>query len=201
MMVLGITGGTGCGKTTLLGRVTAFGGTVVDCDAVYHRLLQTDEALLCALERRFPGVVERGELNRKKLGKVVFEDHGALLDLNAITHPYVRDEVCRCVEQARSDHRPLAAIDAVALVESGLGALCDVTVAVTAPLEARVRRLMAREEISEDYARLRIAAQKSDEAFAAQCDRVLYNDCPSAEEFGLKCDHLLLELTGGKNHG
>ncbi len=197
MKILGITGGTGSGKTTLLRRVAARGGCVIDCDEVYHRLLETDQGLLAALEARFPGVVEGGVLQRKKLGRQVFGDAAALADLNALTHPAVRREVARLLEAARARGCPLAAVDAVALMESGLGALCDETVAVTAPAEARVRRLMAREGVGEDYARLRIAAQKSDEEFAAPCGRVLHNDYPTAEAFSEACDRLLEELTGG----
>lgn len=197
-MVLGITGGSGAGKTTLLSRVAARGGAVIDCDAVYHRLLREDSALLAALEARFPGVTEDGALNRKKLGKLVFDDPDALSALEAITHPRITAEVKRLLDQAGD--RPLAALDAVALVESGLGALCDRTVAVTAPLEARVRRLMRREGISEDYARLRIAAQKTDGAFAAQCDDTLLNDCPDAEAFALRCDQFLNRILEDHTH-
>ncbi len=193
MIILGITGGSGCGKTTLLRRAGARGGEMIDCDEVYHRLLREDADLLAALEKRFPGVVEEGALNRKKLGKVVFDDPKALADLGAITHPSVVAEVKRILDRAKE--KPLAAIDAVALMESGLGALCDVTVAVTAPVELRVRRLMAREGIGEDYARLRIAAQKPD--FSAQCGETLCNDCPTAEEFAARCDQFLIKVLGG----
>lgn len=189
MIVLGITGGSGGGKTTLLSRVEARGGLVVDCDAVYHRLLKEDPCLLAALDARFPGVVEGGALNRKKLGKLVFDDPQALRDLEAITHPRVVAETKRLLNEA--GNRPLAALDAVALVESGLAALCDKTVAVTAPVEARVQRLMLREGIPEDYARLRIAAQKPDAEFAALCDHTLNNDCPTADAFAAQCDHFL----------
>ena len=198
MMVLGITGGSGVGKTTLLSRVAARGGVVVDCDAVYHRLLKEDSALLAALEARFPGVTEGGALNRKKLGKLVFDDPNALAALEAITHPRVTAEAKRLLDQAGD--RPLAALDAVALVESGLGALCDITVAVTAPLEARIRRLIQREGISEDYARLRIAAQKPDGAFSALCGYTLYNDCPDTGTFAAKCDQFLNKILEDDTH-
>ena len=197
MKVLGITGGTGCGKTTLLRRVAARGGAVIDCDAVYHRLLETDAALLAAIGGRFPGVVSGGALDRKQLGRRVFADPAALADLNRLVHPFVSAVVARELDGARRAGRPLAAVDAVALVESGLGRLCDETVAVTAPEAARVARLMAREGISEEYARLRISAQKSDAAFAAQCGRTIHNDYPSADAFAQACDRLLDELTGG----
>jgi len=158
------------------------GGLILDCDAIYHTLLQTDRALLCAIEARFPGTVENGGLRRKKLGAIVFSDPAALADLNRITHSAVKAEVLRRLEAAPA----LAAIDAIALHESGLSELCDLTVAVTAPEEDRVRRLIAREGIPEDYARSRIAAQHDDAWFAQRCDHILVND-GALPQFREKC--------------
>nr|MCR4770813.1 dephospho-CoA kinase [Oscillospiraceae bacterium] len=186
MLVIGITGGTGAGKTTALEAVKKLGGTVIDCDEVYHGLLKNSKEMLARIEARFPGTVENGVLDRKKLGSLVFGDADALLELNGITHGYVRAEVRRLLDGARAEGRALAAVDAIALVESGLAKLCDVTAAVVAPTETRVKRLMSRENISERYARSRIAAQKSDEWFRANCGMVLAND-GSREEFEKKC--------------
>ena len=69
-MIIGITGGTGCGKTTLLEAIKAMGGLVLDCDAIYHELLQSDKEMLRAIADRFPGTVEDGQLQRKKLGAI-----------------------------------------------------------------------------------------------------------------------------------
>ena len=171
-MIFGITGGTGCGKTTALKAIEQLGGIVLDCDAIYHELLQTDESLLNAIDARFPGVVEDGQLQRKKLGAIVFNDPEALLDLNAITHAAIKAEVVRRLTDAPG----LAAIDAIELFSSGLSELCDATVAIVAPLEDRVRRLMKRDGISEEYARARITAQKDDAWFRAHCDHVLENN-------------------------
>ena len=181
-MIIGITGGTGCGKTTLLEEIRKLGGLVLDCDAIYHDLLKTDKAMLAAIDTRFPGVVEEGILNRKKLGAIVFADEQALLDLNAITHAAVRQEVLRQLAEKPA----LASIDAIGLIEGGLAELCDVTVAVTAPVEDRVRRLMQRDGISEEYARSRIAAQHSDSWFCENCDHVLEND-GKLDAFATKC--------------
>ena len=170
--IIGITGGSGCGKTTLLEIIREKGGLVLDCDAIYHHLLQTDPSLLTAIEARFPGVVEAGQLQRKKLGNIVFSDENALSDLNKITHIAVKNEVLRQL----SAHRGLAAIDAIGLFEGGLAELCHTTVAITAPAEMRVQRLMAREGISEEYAQKRIAAQRSDRDFEALCHHILVND-------------------------
>ena len=180
--LIGITGGTGCGKTTALNAVRKLGGTVIDCDAVYHRLLQTDREMLAAIENRFPGTVENGQLQRKKLGSIVFADPQALQDLNGITHAAVKKEVLRLLPQAPG----LVAIDAIGLFEGGLAELCDVTVAVTAPEDQRIARLMAREGISEDYAAARIAAQKPQSWFAQQCDYTLENS-DKIDAFATKC--------------
>jgi len=188
-MIIGITGGTGCGKTTLLNLIRQQGGIVMDCDAIYHELLKTDTAMLSAIDVRFPGTVENGALNRKKLGAIVFSDEQALLDLNRITHSAVKQEVLRRLEGKPA----LAAIDAIGLFEGGLAQLCHVTVAVTAPVELRVTRLMARDGISEEYARKRIAAQHSEEWFREQCDHILEND-GTIDAFRAKCVAFLESL-------
>ena len=181
-MIIGITGGTGCGKTTLLNLIAARGGLILDCDAIYHELLISDKAMLEAIENRFPGVIENGALNRKKLGAIVFADENALLDLNRITHAAVKTEVLRRLEDAPK----LAAIDAIGLFEGNLAPLCDVTVAVTAPEEARVKRLMLRDDISEDYARSRIRAQHREDWFRERCDYVLSNN-GTLDAFATNC--------------
>ena len=188
-MIIGITGGTGCGKTTLLNLIREQGGLVLDCDAIYHELLQTDKNMLSAIGARFPGALEGGSLNRKKLGAIVFADDAALLDLNRITHSAVKQEVLRRLEAKPA----LAAIDAIGLFEGGLAELCNVTVAVTAPLEQRVQRLMERDGISEEYARSRIAAQKSDAWFRSHCDVVLEN-AGDFQSYATKCLDFLKHL-------
>ncbi len=179
--IIGITGGTGCGKTTLLQAIADKGGLILDCDAIYHSLLASDPALLQAIEDRFPGTVADGALDRKKLGTIVFADEQALADLNRITHSAVKQAVL----QQLANEPPLAAIDAIGLFEGGLAELCDVTVAVTAPTEDRIRRIMLRDGISRAYAEKRIAAQHDNAWFARRCDYTLENsgdkaDCEAA---------------------
>ena len=188
-MIIGITGGTGCGKTTLLNLIADHGGLILDCDAIYHELLISDKKMLAAIDVRFPGVVENGALNRKKLGAIVFADENALLDLNRITHAAVKQEVLHRLENAPE----LAAIDAIGLFEGGLAELCDVTVAVTAPEEARIKRLMARDGITEDYARARIRAQHEEGWFRERCDTVLENS-GELDAFATNCLAFLRHL-------
>jgi len=182
-MIIGITGGTGCGKTTMLRLIQELGGVVLDCDAIYHELLQRNKALLGAIEDRFPGTVQEGTLDRKKLGAIVFSDETALKDLNRITHGAVKKEVQRILQD---NPGKFTAIDAIGLFEGGLAELCHVTVAVTAPEELRIARLMARDGIPEEYAALRIRAQRSQEEFSQLCHHTLCNDGTEAD-FRAKC--------------
>ena len=184
MIIIGITGPTGAGKTTALNELEKLGGVLIDCDAVYHGLLRDDKTLRDELEGRF-GVLtdENGVFDRKKLGAVVFHDPAALADLNAIAHRHIVSAVKRILEQAERDGAPAAAVDAIALFESGLADLCHATVAITAPAEIRVERIMAREGISREYAQSRVNAQNPEEFFTSRCQHTLRNDCAASAEF------------------
>lgn len=178
MIVIGITGPTGAGKTTVLNVLVDMGGAVVDCDAVYHELLLTSRPMQNELKNRFGQSIfdENGHLRRKELGAIVFGDAQALSDLNAITHRHILAELERLIAQAQAEGRPAIALDAIALLESGAGGLCGVTVAVTAAEGVRVRRIMDREGIPEEYARARAAAQKPAAWFEERCTYTLRND-------------------------
>lgn len=195
MIVLGITGPTGAGKTTLLREVEQLGGAVIDCDAVYHEMLKSDIPLQDMLEREFGPLRDgTGAIDRKKLGGIVFGDPEKLETLNAIAWRGITDRVRGILEDQRQQGRALAAIDAIALAESPLKELCQRTVAVLAPPEVRVRRIMAREGISETYAWARVKAQRPDEYFIQNCDYTLVNDLPAAEDFSQKAREFLKEV-------
>jgi dephospho-CoA kinase len=195
MTVLGITGPTGAGKTTLLREVERLGGAVIDCDAVYHEMLKSDITLQDMLEREFgPLRDESGSIDRKKLGRIVFGAPEKLEALNAIAWRGIAYRVRGILEDRREQGRALAAIDAIALLESPLKELCQLTVAVLAPQEVRVRRVMAREGVSEQYAWARVKAQRPDEYFIRKCDYTLVNDLPAAEEFSKKAREFLKEV-------
>ena len=196
MKIIGVTGTTGAGKTTALGVLQEFGALVIDCDAVYHELLRTDKAMRRELEARF-GDLGEGEVDRKKLGRAVFGNAEALRDLSTITHRYVRSAVHKLLDEHRAKGGKLAAVDAIALLESGLGEDCDHTLAVTAPAEIRARRIMERENISLEYAMLRINAQKPDEWFRENCEWTLHNDCSDAKAFRAVCREFFQQRLGG----
>ena len=192
-IVIGITGGTGAGKTSLLRALERKGACVLDCDAVYHELLASNAAMLAEINARFPGTIENGALQRKRLGAVVFADAAALDDLNAITHRYVRAEVRARLRAWARQGGTVAAIDAIALIESGLGDICSVTLGVTAPREQRIERLIAREGVTRDYAEARIDAQKPNEWFVQNCSHVLDNGGTLAD-FQRRCHQLIQEV-------
>lgn len=200
-LLFGITGGTGAGKTTALQELGKLGVHVIDCDQVYHELLLGNDQLRAELIGRFGReIFSDGGLDRKKLGELVFHDQDAMADLNRITHKYVEAETDRQIRDARQAGMPGAAVDAILLLEGDLGKRCDVTVGILAPVEDRVRRLIAREGITEAYARSRIAAQKSDDFYRQNCTFILENN--GAQETYARAARDLFQkiLNGGIQH-
>ena len=196
MKRIGITGPTGAGKTTALNALTSLGAHVIDADAVYHDLLVSSAPMRQALTARFGTNIldETGKIDRKALGGVVFADPRALSDLNEITHRFILAEIDRQAARAEAEGRPAVAIDAIALIESGAAEGCDAVVGVLAPKEVRIRRIMAREGISEEYARKRVEAQRDDAFFRANCTHILENGDDSPEAFGARALELFQSL-------
>lgn len=186
MKIIGITGGTGCGKTTALNELERRGALLIDCDAVYHRMLETDRPMLDEIEKYFPGAVIDGKLDRKALGAVVFTDEEALRDLNIITHRHINLEIRRILREHAMNGGTLAAIDAIELFSSGLAKRCTATIGVIADREVRIDRIMRRDGISREYAMMRVNAQRPNEYFIQKCSHVLENN-GSQEDFIEKC--------------
>lgn len=186
MKIIGITGGTGCGKTAALNELERRGALLIDCDAVYHRMLETDRPMLDEIEKYFPGAVIDGKLDRKALGAVVFTDEEALRDLNIITHRHINLEIRRILREHAMNGGTLAAIDAIELFSSGLAKRCTATIGVIADREVRIDRIMRRDGISREYAMMRVNAQRPNEYFIQKCSHVLENN-GSQEEFIEKC--------------
>ena len=193
LTILGITGGTGCGKTTALRTLEELGALIIDCDAVYHGLLMENKEMLAEIDSAFPGVVTGGVLDRKALGAVVFSDTEALARLNGITHSYVGREIDRLLESWALSGGRLAAIDAIELFGGNLARRCKATFAVLADRDKRIERIMARDGITREYAALRVDAQKPDSYFEEKCDYILKNNS-TEEEFREKCRSKFLEV-------
>ena len=189
-LILGLTGGTGAGKTSALRALERLGGHILDCDALYHEMLRTDSAMRGAITDAFGDVfAPDGALDRQKLGSIVFSDAAALERLNAIVYRHLLPEAAR-----RAQGHAIVGLDAINLIESGLSRLCCRTVGVTAPAELRVARIMARDGISEEYARLRIAAQKPDTYYRQHCTDVLVNTAAAPEEFEAQAQSFFARL-------
>ncbi|MDE7219109.1 MAG: dephospho-CoA kinase [Oscillospiraceae bacterium] len=181
MIVIGITGPTGAGKTTALDVLAEMGFEIVDCDALYYRLLQTDEGLRQGLRDAFGEVfLPDGSLDRRAVAKRVFGDQEELAKLNGVVFPAVSAAVEQKIQKCSQKG---LAIDAINLVESGMGGLCDATVAVTASPAIRLKRIMARDGLTEEQARARIKAQKPADWYRDNCSFLLENQEEDREAF------------------
>jgi len=198
MFVIGITGGTGAGKTSVLRVIESLGALALDGDEIYHELLSTNTGLMSEIEAWFGGVLKDGVIDRSRLGDIVFSDPDALLRLNAITHKYVCGEFEARLAEWEKKGGKIAAIDAIALVESGFGKRCDFTVAVTAPVEVRVLRIMRRDGLTRGQAKMRINAQKPDSFYEENCDCLLECAYDTPTEFEVKCKKLFEEVISQK---
>ena len=180
MIVIGITGQSGSGKGEVAKILAGYGFTVLDADAIYHKLISPPSACLDELVLNFGKdiLTAGGLLNRKTLGDRVFgkENADRLLLLNSITHKHVCREIRRCLSSLRAMGCELALIDAPLLLEAGLQNDCDFTVAVVSDREIRVERIMKRDSISRERAESRVDSQKPPEFYIEKTDITLENN-------------------------
>lgn len=172
-MIIGVTGGSGTGKSTVSDYLKKAGFYVIDADSVAHSVMESGSPCLNEVLDFFGNeyLNSDGSLNRKKLGSKVFEDKNLLEKLNEITHKYIIKEI----EFLALKH-PFVVIDAALLFESGLSKLCDKTIFVSCIKEIRIKRIMARDNVTEQYASSRINAQKDDDFYRQRCDFEIVND-------------------------
>ncbi len=178
MLLIGLTGPSGSGKSRVAEIFSRFGLPILNADEIYHRLLVPPSPCLEELVRRFGAgiLTAEGTLDRRALANIVFSDPASLADLNKIAHRYVMEEITRQTELLRRDGTRAAILDAPQLFEAGANRLCGVIVSVLADKNLRLERILQRDGIDRDAAIRRIAAQKSDEFFRTHSDYVIENN-------------------------
>lgn len=173
-LVIGVTGGIACGKSTVMRRLADLGADTLDADAVYHELIGPGSNLWEVLRHRFgPAIIGvDGAIDRAALAGIVFADQDALANLDRITHPVVTAELRRRV--ATSD-TPVVAVDAVKLVESGFDRDCDRVWVVTCERRQQIARLSERNRLEPAEAARRVDAQAPIAPLLARADLVIDN--------------------------
>lgn len=187
VFIVGLTGSTGAGKSEVA-RIMAErpSWTVIDADVLSRRVVEPGQPALRALAERFSTAILNvdGTLNRKRLAEKAFSSAEETAALNAIVHPAVRHEINRELELAQQRGKTVAVIDAPLLLQAGLDAICDYTVAVLSTPSLRKMRIMARDGLTAEEAERRMSAQPSDDYYEARVTAVLHNrdDCESLHE-------------------
>jgi dephospho-CoA kinase len=165
MIVIGLTGGIGSGKSTVGGMLRDLGAAFIDADKVGHRLLREDNDLKWAIVSAFgESILDADEaINRRKLARIVFCDSGALRRLNEITHPAISQAVSEEVAEFRSQGFKVVVVEAALLVEAGWMNQTDVIWLTEAPPDVVLTRLVDNMGYTPEEARSRIACQTSNE--------------------------------------
>lgn len=173
--ILGITGGSGAGKTTVCDYLRKKGIEIVDGDKVSRLIMEPGQPCLLETVEAFGKDIldENGCLMRRKLGQIVFSDPEKLEILNKITHKYITEYFFDRVEKSGSQ---IVGFDGAVLFESGLNKSCDAVLGVVADEDIRIARIMKRDDISEENARNRIKSQKNNQFYIEKCDHLVYNN-------------------------
>ena len=203
LFVVGLVGRAGSGKGVVAGAWSADGALVIEADRVGHEVTDEDQAVRAALAAEYgPGVYgPDGRLDRERVGARVFADPAARERLDRLVHPALVAGLRRRLEVLRSrGWRGVVVLDGALLLEWGLERDCDAVVAVTAPEAEQLRRLMRSRGWSAEQAGRRLAAQRSNEAFAAAADVTLEN-AGSLEELERRARAALAALRGARQEG
>lgn len=180
MKIIGLTGLTGAGKSTVAQKLMAYGCYHIDADKVAREVINNNENVKNKLKERFGDDVINadGTTNRPVLACRAFASEEDTNALNEITHPAVTEEIQSIIKDMEEVGYRGVIIDAIALFESGEDKLCDFTVAVVAPRDIRLERIMNRDNITEERALERINAQKDEKFFTEKADFILWNYPP-----------------------
>ena len=198
MKVIGLTGQTGAGKTSVSEVIRSRGIPVIDADQVSRDVVAKQKECVADLALAFSITILNadGTLNRKRLASIVFCDPAQLRRLNTIIFPYIVREVNERVEALRKTGRhEMAVLDAPTLFESGCDSICDKVVSVIANETERLNRIVIRDRLTDEEARNRIASQQPDDFYVSRSQYVIENN-GRADEIRLKTIELLERLKG-----
>ena len=175
MIILGLTGGIACGKTTVADTLRNLGAAVVDGDAISHAMTAPGGPALPAIRESFGDDMfdSEGRLIRSRLAGVVFSDPAALETLNSVMQPMIREEILRQIRWNSEKSFPVCVLDMPLLFEEHLDRLCDLVWCVYLDRETQIRRLTERDGCTRDQALSRIASQMSTEEKAARSQLVI----------------------------
>ena len=182
MLVVGLTGNIGCGKSSLSDIFRAEGIKIIDADII-ARQIYDDEKLLRKVYETFGNDIknEDGSLNRKALGRIVFSDDEKLIQLNKLTHPVIRQKVSDEIEEYKSQNEEIVILDAALLVESDYLNFIDKLLVVTCKENIQIERIIARDNCSIEEALDRIRSQMSQENKVKYADYVIDNSATLSE--------------------
>lgn len=181
MQIIGLTGQTGAGKSTVAQLIKDDGYFHIDADVLAKELIDSNDTIKSALAARFGDDVIRpdGSVNRRILAGRAFASHEDTDALNEITHPAVTTAIQRIIDVVKNDpYYKGVIIDAAALFESGIDKICDFTIAVVAPARYRMQRIIDRDNLTEEQAIVRMRAQKSIHYYTKHADRIIHNGPP-----------------------
>ena len=176
--VIGLTGQTGAGKSTVRKLLKAKGAAVIDADFVAHEVADNNLSCLTDIVEHFSCMVldEKGKLNRRALGRIVFSDRKKLALLNKIMFPYIVSAIKGQVTAYEQAGAQIIVIDGATLIDSGCAKMCSVLVSVTADEETRLTRIIHRDGISKRDAVRRVSAQNPEEFYIKASDYVIKNN-------------------------
>ncbi|GIO04328.1 dephospho-CoA kinase [Brevibacillus reuszeri] len=191
-MILGLTGGIATGKSTVTAMLRERGIPVIDADQIAREVVEPGKPAYEAIVRHFGRdiLLEDGQLDRKKLGEVVFSDEAERQKLNAIVHPEVRRVMRQEAEAAEANGAQIVFMDIPLLYESKLQYLVEKIVVVYAPSDMQLARMMERDELDEEQAKKRLRAQFPIDQKKLEADFLIDNS-QSREETQRQVEELL----------
>ena len=183
VMVIGLTGQTGAGKSTVSKVFVQNGFRLIDADAISRHVVARGSHCLADLQECFTDAIltPDGELDRKVMASIAFSDHRKLEMLNTIMYPYIVGEILRMIHRFSQQNHKLILLDAPTLFESRADDFCDLIISVVAKPELRMQRIMERDHISEKAAQQRMEMQLTEDFFRLHSDTVLENNSSFSE--------------------